>query len=592
MNSLRRNLNRITSLALTLLVASGAVFIPGCGKMREATGSTYEDTAVASASEDIYDDEALAYASEDTYDDESVYPEDEEYDFPDDENGLQDDDTYEEIPADETDSAVDFMKNRDAYYETQNEIDTLEKLDYAPINIDLENFCDAYAINYAEENNCEDYLLWLADYVVNVVEPQAVEKLLQIPVLGEAAENGEISKYISIYLTHNDVNAFGAMQQSCYLGRDGHGLEAWDSPFYYIGHNVLVNLESFQPGSQDDPERLRFLESAMIHEMMHAFLTDYLFNLSLGTGRDGARVLELDGDGKVIMDENDRPNQLDVIPTWLQEGLAMTVENPYGTSYEELRLILCADAYDDDYLWLLSTPESLNDLVNIQYDELGLVNNARITYEPNTYGTGWIASLLLCAMAGEKLGYEVFDENGYLNQDAVFYGLNELISQIHDGHSLDSVIADISFDESTGRSAYEDTTDYEEKCFGSVDDPGLIFMQKLLFDFEARRLNDPDSYIPCGSVLPGYVNGAQHCMDDAYHEPSIVYEVDNIEDYNPNGEYFSISTIPLSRVALSGGRRTSYDPIFDPLSPEEEAERDFGYIGDEKKYIDLSLEEE
>ncbi|WP_408072526.1 hypothetical protein [Butyrivibrio sp. JL13D10] len=591
MSAFKKNRNQITSLIMALLVTSGAVFIPGCGKAPVATSSNFEKTTVTYASENTSNAEA-DYAEDESYLEEEDYSlqsadnslQSEEYDF-------QEVSTYPEV-LDEATSLMEDMISRDAYYETENDLGTLEKLDYAPIPVDIENFCDASAIEYAEKHNCKDHLLWLADYVVNIVEPQAVEKLLQIPVFKEAAENGEISKYISIYLTYNDVNAFGAMEESCYLGRDGHGVAEWDSPFYYIGHRVQVNLESFPLGTSDQPETMRFLESAMIHEMMHAFVTDYIFNLALGTGPDGARVLERDENGKIIMDEYDRPKHVDEMPTWLQEGLAMTVENPYSRNCEELRALFSPDTSGDDYLKLLTTPESLYNLINKEYDGFDPVNIALITDDENTYGTGWVATLFLCAMEGEQLGYEVFDENGYLNRDAVFYGLNNLLSEIHDGHSLDSVIAEISFDPVKGRSDYEDTTDFEEKCFSSVDDPGLIFMQKLLFDFEARSCIDPEAYMPSGSVLPGLENGVTYCMDSFYHNPSIVYEVDNIQDNNPYGNYFSLSTIPMAKVALGGGRRTSYDPILSPLTPEEEAERNHGYLGDEKKYIDLSLEEE
>jgi hypothetical protein len=67
--------------------------------------------------------------------------------------------------------------------------------------------------------------------------------------------------------------------------------------------------------------------------------------------------------------------------------------------------------------------------------------------------------------------------------------------------------------------------------------------------------------------------------------------VDNIDDNNPQGDYFSISTIRMSKVALGGGKTTSYDQKLNPLTAEEKAERDHGYIGNKKKYIDLSLED-
>ncbi len=561
---------RVIAMLLMLPVLSGC----GAGKSDVTTVEPSKDTDTAASTISSNDTEITIEPESNSESGTNAYPEEALEDY-----------SYEYLDP------VEFMKTRPVTYSTQNELTKSEKLSSAPIEVSIKNFCDSSAIEYAEEHKCMDHLLWLADYAVNVVEPQAVEKVLQIPAFAEAAKNGEISRYISVYITYNDVNHFGAMEQSCYLGRDGHGLSDWDSPFYYIGHNILVNLSSFLPEEKDDPYTLRFLESAMIHEIMHAFMIDYLFNLSLGTGRDGARVLERDSNGKIIMNEDDRPNHLDEIPLWLQEGIAMTVENPYGTRCGELKDMIDPEATDDEYLEILSDPAYLDSYINVDFLDEGLVNIAKLTEDENAYTTGWVASLFLCAMAGYKLGYAPFDENGYLSTEAVFYGINELLTSIHDGHSLDYVIADLSYgyDPEHG---YKDTADFEERCFGSVDDPGLIFMQQLLFDLESRSIIDPEKYMPCASVLPGYVNGSQSCMDSSYHSPAKVYEVDNIIENNPLGEYYSISTIPMANIALTGGRRTSYDPYLNPLSADEEAERNHGYIGDQKKYIDLSLEDD
>lgn len=559
-----RRTRRFTALVLMPVITAGMFSLSGCGD--EAVEYTYEVT------QDYGEDQI----------DESV-------DFlPDDSEFISEDESTVALDEDPVEKILD----RPATYSTENVLPSIEQLNYGPIPVTIDNYCDELAIDYAKEHNCEDHLLWLADYVVNCIEPQAVDKLLQIPVFKEAAINGEISKYISIYLTYNDVSRFGAMEETCYLGRDCHGIEEWDSPIYYLGHKVYINLLSFPEDMKNDQEKVLFMQSAMIHEMMHAFLTDYLTNLHLGTGKDGARVVERDANGKMILDEEERPNQIDMIPTWLQEGLAEAVADPYGSRNNELQELYSSTGDIDEILQTLSTPENFYEAINPEFEGEGRVNLASLKEESNTYSTGWVASLFLCTLAGEKLGYETFDENGYFNSEAGFYGLNEIITMIHEGHSLDYVIADISFDYDKGESAYKDTTDFEEKCFGSVDDPGLIFMQKLLFDFYARTCIDPENYMPSGSVLPGHVNSVKECMDDSYHYPSRVYEVDNIDAGDPYAEYYSLSTIQMSRVALGGGRRTSYDPILDALTAEEEAERDYGYLANEKKYIDISLEDD
>ena len=574
-----KNIPKMTALVMIPVITASMFSFTGCG-------SSEAD---------------LAYEDTEDYEEYEVEEGFEEYDYEtvvdtlaEEAEELQESD-YDEDYSEAEILTVEKMLTRPVTYSIENKITTSEKLDNAPITVTLKNYCDSSAIEYAKEHNCEEYLMWLCDYAVNVIEPQAVEKLLQIPVFAEAARNGEISRYISIYITFNDVAGFGAMEKSCYMGRDGHGLEDWDSPFYSLGHKVLVNLNSFHPESIEEPDTMRFFESAMIHEMMHAFVTDYLFNLSLGTGRDGARVMERDSNGKLIYEDedNERPILVDEIPMWLQEGFAMLVENPYGTRRDALNELIDGGADGEEYLELLSDPEMLSWCINVAFEgEEGISHLAKITDDENTYSTGWVASLFLCAMAGEKLGYEVFDKNGYLNTEAVFYGLNEILSCIHEGQSLDYFIADVSFDYDLGKSTYKDTTEFEEKCFSDPDDPGLKFMQKLLYDLEARAQVDPDNYLPTGSVIADCGNAKAHLFDTSYHSQAIVYEVDNIDANDTDADYFSITTIPLSRVALTGGRRTSYDPYMDPLTAEEEAERDYRYIGAQKKYIDFSLEDD
>ncbi len=71
------------------------------------------------------------------------------------------------------------VEEEEAYeYPTENTIIPLETMDYSAIEVSISNYCDQSAIDWAKENNAEDHLLWLSDYVVNCIEPQAVQQLL------------------------------------------------------------------------------------------------------------------------------------------------------------------------------------------------------------------------------------------------------------------------------------------------------------------------------------------------------------------------------------------------------------------------------
>ena len=474
-------------------------------------------------------------------------------------------------------------------FQTDNVIPEVEILENGDVEIDVQRYCDASALEHADE----EYLRWFADYIVNCVMPQATRDLLQIPVFQEAVENGQISDYITVKIIYNEENPFAAMYQSCSLGYDGNGLAEWDSPMYALGNRILVNLYNFGPGSQDDEAKKSEITRDIIHEMMHAYATEYLFNLSMGTDKYGARVMELDENGEFVNDETGYPVVLNVMPMWFQEGIAETVQAGYGTHRDEFmnELFMGGDSAIDE---MFASPESMFYYIQDMWtnQETGeIFNAAHVTNETNTYSIGYVACLYLYSMTAEKLGYTVFDEDGTFNTSQLIYGLSDIFKRIHDGASLDQVIFEISYDEERGESVYTDTTDFEQKFLQSVDDPGIVFWMKMMRDFEGRHEANPD-YIPSGSVLPGFENYNQLYMDDEYHPQGFTYEVANAEDDNPYAEYFSISTIRMSSVALGGGRIYSYDPYEDALSDDEIEDRDSRYIGDTMEYYDINQAEQ
>ena len=105
----------------------------------------------------------------------------------------------------------------EASVSAENEIPAYDDSNVETKPIDPEVYADYAAWENAEKTGTTDYLKWLADYCINKVEPQAVEMLLRIPAFREAADKGQISRYITLMLDYNDQNEYGAMTQTTFL---------------------------------------------------------------------------------------------------------------------------------------------------------------------------------------------------------------------------------------------------------------------------------------------------------------------------------------------------------------------------------------
>ncbi len=429
-----------------------------------------------------------------------------------------------------------------------------------PKPVDVSFHVDDSGIYYADENNCQDYLTWLSDFVINKAEPQAVGMLLQIPCFREAAEQGLISKYIAFDTTYNDQNQFGAITQACYLGKNGNMAVLGQEPICNIAHHLTVNLINFGKETQNDPVKQRELQDTLVHEMLHAFMNDYTRNAVIGLHKDGSwNEAEKNG-----------------LPGWICEGIAVSLQAGYAGRRSEFFELLMLDENlpKEDLLTVLQDPAViLDDLAGIrdqalqqvpaeQYaEEYGSTDalTTSLTASENDYNLGYLGVMSLYIMAAYHMGLEPFDDYGTVQTDALLQGLDKILRMLHDGYSMDQIIAEISTDPETGVQCYADTADYESKFMQSEGDLGTMFAFELLTDFESR-IEDPAVYVPSGSVLPGYNTYLKDFMDNDYHAAPPVFEIvtPDTKDEDSTQELFAVSTVPGYLTALGGGRRVSY----------------------------------
>ena len=506
------------------------------------------------------------------------------------------DDEYYYGPEDET----GYEDNADtSYSEGENDADTENKgfdrenvlpqkssggSETNPVNCEF--YADEFAYAQAMETGSLDYLTWLSDYCANVVEPQAVEMLLRIPAIKEAADEGLLSKYITLGLTYSDSNQFGAITMLTPLDQNGRSIDP-DKPGHIrnVAHKIYVNTFTYGPETQNDPAKKKELQDTLLHELTHAVMSDYTRNGGVGTYKDGS------------WDENkDNGN---AYPAWFSEGCAITVQGGYQFTRDPMLeyFMIATDDPRDERLSLLSSPETmsqsleyLRDTYAEREDEEESEPNKSgmptdLTISENQYITTYYGTMFLYYLSAKSMGLEAFDASGIMDMEVMTKGMSNILNMLHDGYSLDKLVEEISKDPSTGVSLYKDLNAYEEAFLTSAQEPGMIFMQKMLYDLESR-IDDSNEYIPCGSVIPGYNNYKKDFMDEDHHAIAEVYGI-VCPRLDPTVDCYAVSTVRPSSVALTGGYHSSYadDPGF---SADELADIDSLYIGDDICLVDIN----
>ena len=465
---------------------------------------------------------------------------------------------------------------------------TAEAMPLVRGGVNLEGYCDSTAFSFAaysdDPEGALDYLAWLSDRVVHYIVPHAAEKLMQIPVFEQAARAGEISRYAALGLTDSVHNQFGAMFTCAYVGPDGESIRSMDDPQDSLAYRLLINLVIYGRDTRWDDRRLIELEDTVLHEMMHAFMFDYNRNAMNGTDRTGRRVFARDEAGEYLLDEAGDRISANALPTWFAEGVATSVQAGYALRRRELLDFFGEGLPFEAYEPIISDRAAMMYALHDAWpDDIFL---ASLQDQGNAYNLGYVACMYLYSMAARKMGLEPVQMQGNLprlNRDALLEGLNQILLALHEGMSLDGIIAEISMDEETGVPLYADTDAFERQCFFGADEPGLVFWQNMMLDYEVRYL--VEGIRAAGSVLPGYDTVEGHYLSGEWAEEAPAFAIAAPESPSMEEEVFALSTVRPSLISLGGGRSVSYDPERDRLTPEERERRDIMFIGDQLRFM-------
>ncbi len=330
-----------------------------------------------------------------------------------------------------------------------------------------------------------DVLNDLVTLIKNKLEPQAVG-LLKSGIFdyggysGDTSGKGEnaLGKQIGLFIYFDkDVlcdgtddrdptpaNALAYVSGQRFKGEDG----LYNLYKYVIGFNTDEFMET-------DPEtgkweykvnQLSTLDNTLVHELMHAFMDDYARRGMAGNYDD----------------------PVDRYPQWFMEGMASVVENTYqfrAATFQGMGNIsgLTYNAYkgrytnaDGSFVRVKYTPQTVYD--KYIYKDYADPNNICDLSQSEAYGqnadsaysSGYLAvvylSYLTAIKRGEGNALTVPDDPEQLatiNMGIIRKGTSTILSLLHDGYSLDSIIRYASSGNGDENAFYENEAAFREK---------------------------------------------------------------------------------------------------------------------------------
>ncbi len=333
--------------------------------------------------------------------------------------------------------------------------------------------CSSNVINLIGKDKLNSFL----DLFINVVEPQAVYQLSQsFYSYSSGIANKSIGENIGLYVydsrvdkeADNSKNTEGALA----FVATNNNVEDYG---YYIGINLETLYKQNESGEYVfDENEVDTFNNTVVHEMMHAYMDDYT--------RTGMA-------GYYVSNQYENTNQF---PTWFIEGSATSVENVYeyrNYIFEDMRTY--KDDNQESVVNDTFTAEYLKDFY-ITYNDKDAgkpsINSTDKNYESkkntaSAYVSGYLACLYL-----SKLAYEHENEGKYvtvtdtnntytIDSSAIRSGFDNILTWLHDGTSLDSIISSISDNK------YQDTVSFQNAFLtqvGGTDDPSVDFCVDFL----------------------------------------------------------------------------------------------------------------
>ena len=409
---------------------------------------------------------------------------------------------------------------------------------------------DAELVANSNQENLSQFFHMLIDSVI----PQAVQLLKENFPAFSAAEDESFSRELGLDIVYQE-NSAGRYQETSFEYSDD----------YYIHFTVPIDAykDNTGPGREytfaltEDEYKAPYLKQVILHELMHVFMSDYNRNSEMQFAKIRETengTLSIPGIGEV--DPSDQTALYDLIanPQWFSEGVASLCGTPFAEN-DWLYSYLHEDEEEPYTASGLYEFSQSMDLTMDSTDYSSYYSNDMF----NSYIFGPLAAMYMGELYNRKTtgtSTVLTNPDGSVSIDtiAVRNGISAVMERMHNGETMDSVIADIS----DGK--YSDTQDLCKNYF-DMDGPNMDSL-----GFAANVLNYVDALSKengepvRASILKPFDENILDLIDLTKSASSDIYVIQD-------GPGFVKSTVP-DEIAYRTG--TKSDPSQMLVSLEEQ----------------------
>ena len=467
---------------------------------------------------------------------------------------------------------------------------------------------EIYCAKTARKNVAEEDLGKLVDLVVNRLQPQAVNLLKEsFPCFKAAAAKGELGKELGfyVYYEYGDKDGNSAHERMTPECMGAINWNIWrdkkNARHPVLGYMLCLDAKEYRLTDKDGKyvlaedgkyrltDDMTNFENTLIHEMLHGFMFDYNRR-----GQTGFTSLDYFADYEKCKNKEAEEDKRvrTVFPTWFFEGLASSVENVYQYRHESFQLFrydreekalgkqyssdALLSAYVNPEFSLRLDPESDYE-TSSHYFDLEKADDEEVNTEPSRYVTGYLAALYIGEMATQHARRESSimvskktGKVGLVDNEAILAGLNDVLTSLHEGKTLDAVIREIS----DGR--YESIDDFEERFIKGVklgddytgDAASIDFCVDFLNFMREVDEDEYHNYFANGSILQNLSDDFNSPLDHKQEAQSDVYKI--VESNS-----FVASTVDFWQ---DGGKSISGNPSYNTETKGEEPARPAGEV--------------
>ena len=432
--------------------------------------------------------------------------------------------------------------------------------------------CDSNAKKALTESDLE----FLADLVVNILHPQAVNLLIEkFPAFRDAADNNKLGEYLTVIVGYEEGNDAVGYARHGRLTKEQYG----DYKFVY---SFTVNASELTDHKEDDKaiitrdfnsKAMRDLSNTIIHELFHCVTYDY--------NRPGLTGYLYTDEGLKDYTET----SLVRLPDWFIEGTASSVENNWQYRHDVFNILCAPSESSDDSNLKKQLVKKYVDGVYHKNDQDQWVCDQNFDIEfsngkdrggrdcnsaTSRYVSGYLACMYLYELAAAKdpaigSSRSVVGENVVFSSEKLRLGMNSILERMHKGETMDQVINSIS------GGAYKDTAAFEALFIKGAPDPedGKYFLDgdeksvDFVYNFMNymykvdETINGPNKYAN-GSVLFDFTEDFGSPLS---YEGTYTTDVLKAQD-DKNGDFviFSRSTVGDRNAYSTGGKSLSGTP--------------------------------